>query len=65
MCYFIGIRSQKLAAYFKRIFNYAVERLIRLQANDTKETDNKTIGIEQDVYDILIEACRGAVKTGQ
>jgi integrase len=32
-----------------------VERRIRLQAEDTKETDNKTIGIEQDLYDILIE----------
>ena len=32
-----------------------VERLIRIQASGTKETDNKTIGIEQELFDVLIE----------
>lgn len=32
-----------------------ISRLIKLPANSTKEADNKTIGIEQGLYDILIE----------
>lgn len=32
-----------------------VERLIHLQADETKESDNKTPGIEQELYDVLIE----------
>lgn len=32
-----------------------VERLMDLQASETKEADNKSPGIEQDLYDVLLE----------
>jgi integrase len=32
-----------------------VDRLIRLEADDTKEIDQKTLGIEQELYELLIE----------
>lgn len=49
-----GMREDEILNLQWRQVNL-VERLIDLQADETKEADNKCLGIEQELYDVLIE----------
>jgi integrase len=49
-----GMREDEILGLTWKKVNL-VERLIELQATDTKEADKKTAGIEQELYDVLIE----------